>query len=222
MGNDTKAIPGSVIKRLTAYLSQMQTMRASGVEWISSQELADKLGLTSSTVRQDLLHLDYSGVSKRGYETEGLSGAISTVLGVDKTWNVVVVGAGNLGVAFAMHQDFGRRGFNIRGILDCDSNKIGNKVGALTVKSMADLSVVVKRERIDMGIIAVPAGAAQEVADLLVDAGVSGLLNMALTHIIVSDHVVVVDTRIVASLQELSHLVVSRRAGHIPRRAGIC
>ena len=177
------------------------------VAWVSSSELAEQLGLTSSTVRQDFSYFDFSGISKRGYETIGLQNMLINILGVDTAWQVVVVGAGNLGHALSLHEEFPRRGFNIVGVFDADTAKHGMKIGHLSVKPMRELPTVVAKYGVNMGIVAVPAGAAQSVADLLVVSGVKGLLNMALTHIIVPPSVSVIDSRIVASLLELSHSI---------------
>lgn len=206
----TKLIPRLVIRRLTECFAHIKQLREEGVEWISSGELAADLGWTSSTVRQDLSHLSFSGTSKRGYETSGLESALAAVLGADTTWNVVVVGAGNLGRALALHEDFRRNGFHIRAIFDSDKRKVGSWIGSLTVQSMDALPGIVSGESIDMGVLAVPPAAAQEVAELLVAAGVKGLLNLALAHILVPANVTVVDSRIVASLQELAHSIKVR------------
>lgn len=208
MQSPKKAIPPSVVKRLPKYLAYVQTLSAQKLEWVSSNELAEQLGLTSSTVRQDFSYFDFSGISKRGYEIRGLQSMLSSILGADTDWKVVVVGAGNLGNALALHQEFPRRGFNIVGIFDTDPEKHGTVVGDLTVKSTRELPTVVGQLGVNMGIVAVPAVAAQSVADLLVASGVKGLLNMALTHIVVPPSVSVIDSRIVASLLELSHSVL--------------
>jgi redox-sensing transcriptional repressor len=207
MLNSKKAIPPSVVKRLPRYFACVQALCAEEVEWVSSTELADQLGLTSSTVRQDFSYFDFSGISKRGYETRGLQKMLSAILGADTQWKVVVVGAGNLGHALALHEEFARRGFHIVGIFDSDAEKVGLAIGALTVQPMAELSSVVSEAGVEMGIVAVPAIAAQSVADLLVKAGVTGLLNMALTHVVAPKPVAVIDSRIVASLLELSYAV---------------
>lgn len=198
-------VPPSVIGRLTKYLTYVQILCSDGVGWVSSRELAERLGLTSATVRHDISHVNFSGISKRGYETEGLQRVLAGMLGVDTTWNMVVVGAGNLGCALALHEDFGRRGFNICGIFDNDPGKVGNQVGALVVKDMRELSRFVRARQVDIGVIAVPSAAAQAVSEAFVDAGVKGLLNLALAHIVVPDDICVVDSRIVASVMELSH-----------------
>jgi len=210
MPRQKKAIPPSVIKRLTKYLAYVQRLCAEGVEWVSSLELAKTLGLTSSTVRQDLSHVDFSGTSKRGYETAGLAKVLTGVLGADTEWRMVVVGAGNLGRALALHEEFPRRGFHICGIFDSDKKVIGRRLGKLRVRDVRELAEVVKSEKADIGVIAVPARAAQSVADLLIAAGVKGLLNLALTHITAPKRVAVIDSRIVASLLELAHAIKFR------------
>jgi len=207
MAKRSKTIPPSVIRRLTKYLTHIQVVAGQGVEWVSSGDLANTLGLTSATVRQDLSHIQFSGISKRGYECDGLQRVLAQVLGADRTWNMAVVGAGNLGRALALHEEFPRRGFNIVGIFDCAPEKIGIRLGSLCVQSLDALPAFMQEHEIDMGVIAVPAAAAQEVCDLLVRCGVKGLLKLSLTHLAVPKRVCVVDSRIVASLLELAHSI---------------
>jgi redox-sensing transcriptional repressor len=208
-----KPVPTSVLRRLTRYLVEVQNLERDGVAWVSSRDLADRLGLTSSTVRQDLSHIAFSGISKRGYETVGLSRELSRVLGADTFWTLLVVGAGNLGRALAQHEEFARRGFAIRGIFDNDPRKIGRKVGKLTIRALNELPTAVGEYKADIGVIAVPNDAAQSVADLLIASGIRGLLNLTLAHIIAPARVAVTDSRIVTSLLELSHSILLRRGG---------
>ena len=212
-GDGRKPIPPSVIRRLTKYLAYAEDVGARNVRWSPSKEIAEQLGLTSSTVRQDLMHVAYSGRSKRGYEVGGLKSVLEHLLGADKIWKTVVVGAGNLGRALALHEEFGRRGFVICGLYDADPAKLGKRCGRLTVQDVADMPASVAAEGAEVGVIAVPAGAAQRVADLLIAAGIRGLLNMSPSHIVAPRRVAVVDARIVASLQELAHAVLSKQAG---------
>lgn len=200
-----------MVKRITKYLTFVQGLRAEGVDWVSSQDMADALGLTSSTVRQDLSHIDFHGISKRGYETRGFHKVLAKVLGADTVWNMIVVGAGNLGKALALHEEFPRRGYNVCGIFDNDPRKTGRKVGRFTVRHIRNMPRLIKDGKIDVGIIAVPASAAQSVADMLIISRVRGILNMTLTHIIAPKHIVVIDSRIVASLFELSHAITAGR-----------
>lgn len=200
-------IPRMVVRRLPKYLAHAQKMRQAGVQWISSSGLADALGLTSSTVRQDLTHIDFSGVSKRGYSTAGLEAAMARTLGVDQAIRLVVVGAGNLGRALALHGEFQAHGFEICGIFDISANVIGKRVGPLLVQSMAELPEVIRREKIDIGLVAVPSVVAQQVADQLVFSGIRGILNLTTANIVAPKSVAVVDARILASLRELAYAV---------------
>ena len=208
-----KPIPASVIRRFPKYHALAQRLRQDRIEWISSQQLGQSLGLTSSTVRQDLSHLDFSGISKRGYSTEGLEKALAEVLGADRTAPMVIIGAGNLGRALAQHGEFPRKGFPICALFDSNPKLAGKKVAGLTVHAMADLREIVRRHDVDIGVLAVPAAAAQAVTDQLVDAGIRGILNLAHVHVLVPPHVAVVDARIIANLQELHYAIRFRRNG---------
>ena len=205
------AIPAPVVRRMTRYLAHAWRRREEGVEWVSSQGIADALGVTSSTVRQDLSHLEFSGTSKRGYETKKLELALYKELGADRVTNVAIVGAGNLGRALALHGAFERSGFIVRGIFDSDPKAIGRRIGKLTVLGMEQLPRVVADKQIDVAMIAVPEASAQQVADELVSAGVGGLLHLARAPIRVPPEVAVVEVRIVSSLQELLYLMKGRR-----------
>lgn len=210
MTNTAKSVPSAVLKRLTHYYATVQGIGAYGREWISSSEIARALQLTSSTVRQDLSYLDFNGVSKRGYATQGLEQALASALGADRVWNMLVVGAGNLGRALVLHEEFRRRGFVIRAVCDSDVCKTGLKLGNIEVQRMQHVPALVKQHGIVIGVIAVPGAAAQEVADLLVDAGVKGLLNLSRVHVNVPAHIAVTDARIIASLQELTHALMGK------------
>jgi redox-sensing transcriptional repressor len=188
-------------------MTHAQRLRQAGVEWVSSTELAEALGLTSSTVRQDLSHIDFFGISKRGYSTAGLETSLAATLGADHEICCVVVGAGNLGRALAQHEEFSRQGFKICGIFDSHPGVIGKKVGKLMVQSMTELPGVVCGQDVDIGIVTVPHMAAQQVSDQLIVAGVRGLLNLTTAHIIVPRKVSLVDARVLASLRELAYAV---------------
>lgn len=211
--SSTARIPGAVIRRLPKYLTQAQYLRQQGVEWVSSSELAQGLGLTSSTVRQDLSHIDFQGISKRGYSTVGLETALARTLGVDRDLVCVLVGAGNLGRALSLHEEFGRQGFKIVGVFDNHAAVIGKKVGRFMVQDIRDLPEVVRSQGVELGIISVPHEAAQSVADSLIHAGVRGLLNLTTAHLMVPGGVSVVDARILASLRELAYAVRSQGVG---------
>jgi len=209
--SDMEPVPHPVIRRLPKYLVHIQELREEGVEWASSQEIADALGLTSSTVRQDLSHMDLKGISKKGYETAQLEAVLRKVLGADVLHRVVIVGAGHLGRALAEHGAFAERGFDICGLFDQDPGLFGKKFGHAEVISVERLAELAEDVKVDIGIIAVPGHAAQEVAEALVDAGVKAILNLAYKHIHVPEDVTVVDARIMESLQELAYVLGTSR-----------
>lgn len=200
-------IPATVVKRLPKYLSHAQKLWRRGVAWVSSGELAEALGLTSSTVRQDLSHIDFYGVSKRGYATAGLITALAEALGAHRELRALVVGAGNMGRALVLHEEFLRQGFRICAILDNNPEVIGDQVGALRVQPMETLADTVREQDVAIGIIAVPPSAAQEVADLMILAGIRGILNVTSANVTAPKKVHVVEARIVASLQELAYAI---------------
>lgn len=205
-------IPHPVIRRLPKYLVHVQELREEGVEWASSQDIADALGLTSSTVRQDLSHMDLRGISKKGYEASQLEAVLRQILGADIMHQVVIIGAGHLGRALAEHGAFARRGFDICGLFDQDPRLVGQKYGPVKVMSMNELKEQSGEVKIDIGIIAVPSSAAQEVAEQLVATGVRAILNLAYKHVKVPSGVTVVDARIMESLQELAYALGKKKS----------
>jgi len=203
-------IPVSVIRRLPKYLALAQVLQEDDRKWVSSGEISKFLGLTSSTVRQDLSHLDCTGVSRRGYEIEELDRTFSSVLGLNEGLNVLIVGAGNLGRALTLHGRFQQKGFKICGVIDSEPSLIGQKVGGLEIQGMGAMQDVVRSEKIDIGIIAAPADVAQEISGRLVISGIRGILNLSGRHVHVSEEVPVVDVRLLASLQELAYAIKTR------------
>lgn len=198
-------IPWPVVQRLPRYLTQVVVLRDEGVHWASSHVLGEALGLTTSTVRQDLSHLDLTGVSKRGYSTGALESVLRHELGSDHEHRMVVYGAGHLGSALLFHTQLRRHGFLPRGVVDPNPERVGKKMGRFVVRPVDSLRRMVQSRQVDVGVVAVRASVAQEAADNLVEAGVQGILNMAYTHLQVPDRISVVDVRILARLQELAY-----------------
>lgn len=192
-----------MVRRLAKYRTYVNEARCRSRKWISSLEIASDLGLTSATVRKDIFYLNFSGHTKRGYNTELLEKVLTKAVGLHKECSVVIVGAGNLGRALVQHGDLARMGFIIRGIFDSNKKLKSKRVAGLAIREMNALSAVVKRHAVTIGIIAVPATAAQDVANQLVKAGVRGILNLACANIMLSKSVYVVEARIAASLSEL-------------------
>jgi redox-sensing transcriptional repressor len=172
-------IPEASVARLPVYLRALSGLAEAGRITVSSEALAAAAGVNSAKVRKDLSHLGSYGTRGVGYEVDDLVHHISSALGLTQRWSVVLVGVGNLGHALAGYGGFASRGFRIAGLLDSDPGRVGEHVAGLTVRHIDDLAEVVRTGDVSIGVIATPAGAAQDVCDRLVAAGVTSILNFA-------------------------------------------
>jgi len=172
-------IPEATVARLPVYLRALYTLAERGVATVASDELARSAGVNSAKLRKDLSHLGSYGIRGVGYDVEYLVYQVSRALGLTQKWPVVIVGAGNLGRALAHYGGFVTRGFRIEAVLDSDPSLVGGNVGGVIVRPVGELETVVISQNIAIGVIAVPAGAAQAVCDRLVAAGVTSILNFA-------------------------------------------
>jgi redox-sensing transcriptional repressor len=172
-------VPDIVIGRLPVYLRALNFLLEEGREITSSQELADKLGISSAQIRKDLSHFGEFGKQGTGYEITYLREQLRKILKVDRDWDVALVGAGDLGHAIAHHGNFDMNGFHIVVVFDHNPRKIGAKMGRFQILDSESISTVIQDMGIQIAIIAVPADSAQQVADTLVEAGVRAILNYA-------------------------------------------
>jgi len=200
-------IPNPAVRRLSLYLRQLQAFYRDERRTISSKQLGESLGLTDAQVRKDLAYFGQFGHPGIGYRVDELIGRVKHILGTDKTWKVLLVGAGNLGRALSAYQGFDVKGFQLVSIFDQDATKVGHKQGPFVIQSMDNLAEVVARESIRLGMIAVPAEAAQGVADQLIAAGVRGLLNFAPVSINVPPDVALNAVDLAVQLEQLSFQV---------------
>ncbi|MBW4094405.1 MAG: redox-sensing transcriptional repressor Rex [Acidobacteria bacterium] len=176
---NARQLPPAAVARLPLYLRALNTLMADGVERVSSEELADLSGVSSSNLRKDLSYLGSYGTRGVGYEVQPLAAHISSALGLTQDWRVAIVGAGNLGRALAGYGGFMSRGFDVVALLDADQLLVGNEVGWLRISDAADLETVLERSRANMVVLALPASAAQNVCDRVVAAGVHSILSFA-------------------------------------------
>ncbi|MBF0198255.1 MAG: redox-sensing transcriptional repressor Rex [Planctomycetes bacterium] len=211
-GETKRKLSSAIVRRLPRYLLYLQRLKSCGVKWISSQEIANFLELTPSTVRQDLSVLKITGFAKRGYEVDRLERSLYNVMGTESASEIAIIGAGHLGTAFAAQEEFAKRGLHIFSLYDQNPNIIGQYVSSVEIKDIKDLPEDIKKHNIQLGVIAVPPTAAQEVCDLMVEAGIKGILNLALIHISTPDHVEVKDARLVIALQELVYRVTTKES----------
>ena len=172
-------IPEMTIRRLSIYSRCLAQLGEDGVKTISSQELAERFHLNSAQVRKDLAYFGEFGIRGIGYYVANLRAELQRLLGLDREWRVVLVGFGNLGSALFHYRGFARQGFRVAAIVDDDPAKTGRRVDGLEILPLVELPLLVEQHGIQIGVIAVPAEAAQPVADRLVAAGVRAILNFA-------------------------------------------
>ena len=200
-----KKIPEGVISRLFVYLRELTELTEFNIRTISSAELGERANLSDAQVRKDLGYFGHFGVSGAGYSTEELKAALEKILGKDKIWNVAVVGAGHLGKALLNYPGFKERGLNIVAAFDADARKIGKRVKDITIQSIDELPKAIQKKKVSIGIIAVPAKDAQEVADKLIKAGIKCILNFAPEALTVPESVKVKDVDLSRELETLSY-----------------
>ncbi len=197
------SIPKATIARLPLYLRCLSDLAPARLT-CSSDELAANAGVNSAQVRKDLSYLDVSGVRGVGYSVVDLRHQLSSALGLNQGYAVAIVGAGNLGTALSNYGGFAAWGFTVAGVFDIDEAKVGKEVGGHLVRSMNDLEEIVQQRNIAIGIVATPAGAAQQVADRFIAAGLRSILNFAPTVLQRPDDVAVRRVDLSTELQILT------------------
>jgi len=207
-----RRIPEATVSRLPVYLRSLLDVADAKTTTISSERLAELAGVNAAKVRKDLSFLGSYGTRGVGYDVEYLLFQISRELGLTQDWPVVIVGIGNLGHALANYRGFSARGFRVAALVDADKAKVGEEVAGVTVRHIDDLPAIVSGEGVAIGIIATPAAAAQDVADRLVAAGVTSILNFAPVVLTVPDDVLLRKVDLSIELQILS-FYQQRRAG---------
>lgn len=194
----------AIILRLESYLTYLSQLQEEGKTSTTSQELAKLFGISSSRVRQDLVALGTIGKPRSGYDIAGLKQMITSALDVDTIKQICLIGCGNLGRALAGSDLWKSGGFELRAIFDKDPKIIGTEIGNLKVRNITELFGAIKSENIQSACLTVPPAAAQQVADLLVAAGVEGIWNFSPIEIYAPLNVVVENQRLEQGLMTLS------------------
>jgi len=197
-------IPDEAVRRLPIYLRGLLFLSEQGQQNVSSRNLADFLGVNPWQIRKDFSYFGGFGTRGVGYKTENLAKQINRILKLDVAHKVALVGVGNLGLVVLAYPGFKIYGFDIAAAFDIDSKKIGRKVMNITIEDASNLRTLKKR-KINLAIIAVPRGAAQETADALVKAGVKGILNFSPCYITVPKKVKVITIDIAMDLARLPY-----------------
>ncbi|MDQ1294969.1 MAG: redox-sensing transcriptional repressor [Actinomycetota bacterium] len=199
-----QGIPDATVARLPVYLRALTSLAEHGVTTVSSEELATSAGVGSAKLRKDLSHLGSYGTRGVGYEVEYLVYQISRELGLTQDWRVAIVGAGNLGRALANYGGFASRGFTVVALLDAATDLIDQEVAGLPVLAVTELERVIAQEQVQIGVLATPACAAQDLCDRMVAAGVTSVLNFAPCVLNVPGHVMVRKVDLSTELQILA------------------
>ena len=176
---NAEKIPDIIIGRLPVYLRALQRLADKDIHTTSSQELGEIVGISAAQIRKDISQFGEFGKQGTGYAIPFLIEKLQDILKVDRVWEVVIVGMGDIGHALAHYQGFANRGFHVKMVFDNDPKKIGQKIGEFEVFDTASISEKIKQYKIKLAMITVPASSAQEVADQLVKAGVKAILNYA-------------------------------------------
>ena len=176
---NTRKIPDIIIGRLPVYLRALQRMADMGLKTTSSQELGERVGISAAQIRKDISQFGEFGKQGTGYSIEYLVDKLREILKVDRIWDVVVVGAGDVGRAIANYQGFHDRGFHVVAIFDNDKAKVGQTMGGFKVEDTEEMIERVRSLGVKIAMLTVPVSAAQSAADQLIEAGVKAILNYA-------------------------------------------
>jgi redox-sensing transcriptional repressor len=200
-------VPKAAAARLSLYLRYLEELQRRGETTTSSHHLGAALSVTAAQVRKDLGYFGQFGFPGVGYKLAHLVPQIRRILGTDRSWNVAIVGIGNLGSALVQHRGFEKGGFRIALLFDNHPRVCGRVIGGLTVHPMTELEPRIAAESVKLGIVAVPASAAQEVADQLVKAGIRGIFNFAPVVLSLPEDVGYVSIDLAVQLEQLTFFV---------------
>ncbi len=205
-----RKIPLPTVNRLSIYLKCFSELATSGVEYVSSGQVAELIGLNPAQVRKDLAYFGKFGRRGYGYNVLQLKENISKILGTHKNWKVAVIGAGNLGRALLMYGGFSARGFNIIAGFDVDPDKVGWELDGVTLYHIEKLEEVVKREKIEMAILTTPKDALPDMLLRLKKAGVNGVLNFAGKHVLTDDDMIVRNVDLALEMEQLTFFLTNK------------
>ncbi len=197
----------TVIRRLPKYYRYLGDLLRRGINRISSQELSKMTGFTASQIRQDLNNFGGFGQQGYGYNVEELHGQLGKILGLDRGYNTVIAGAGNLGQAVANYKGFQDAGFKILALFDKNPKLIGLRIRDVEIKDVDELENYIRDNNVEIGIITTPKESAQDIADIYIKSGIKGIWNFAPADLKVSDDIIVENVHLNESLFTLSYFL---------------
>lgn len=210
-------IPDIVIRRLPVYERTLKGMLEEGVHSVSSEELGARIGVTAAQIRRDLSYFGKFGKQGKGYDVANLASAILHILNIDHQWEVALAGFGHLGQAIAHYRGFEPNAFRIAAIFARNPEQIGQEVNGTMVLDEAQMTDVIREMGIKIGIVAVPASAAQDVADRMIAGGVRAIVNYAPVVLKVPDNVWVREIDPTGALQSLTYYLHEQPGDHQPQ-----
>ncbi len=197
--------PLATVERLSVYLRTLEEAKNEGLEYISSEELGQRNGFTSAQVRKDLSCFGNFGKKGKGYHIDTLITHIRKILGLNRRWNVALMGLGNLGEALVHYQGFKKSGFDIVAIFDIDPNKVGKKYEGIQVYHPDELKKVKEEKNLEIAIIAVPDSAAKASINRVIEVGIKGILNFTSIRMPVSEDYIIKNVNLAAELETISY-----------------
>ena len=216
--NKSEGIPTPTVRRLSLYLRQLEAFHDTNLCTVSSKQLGQALRITDVQVRKDLAHVGQLGQPGIGYNVDELIAKLRNILGTDRTWPVLLVGAGNLGRALLSYRGFRKKGFELVAVFDDDLAKVGKPFtskSTVQVQHVSEMPATARQQGIRLGVLAVPASVAQAVADTMVRAGIKGILNFAPVSLHVPPDVTVTSVDLAVHLEQLSFNVgISQAKDH--------
>lgn len=207
-----KRISESTIHRLSMYYRALSLLEKENYETVSSKELAKREKLTPAQVRKDLSFFGSFGTRGLGYPVKELKARIGSILGLDRSWRVALVGVGNIGSALVSYKEFAKQGFQIVKLFDNDQRKIGSNHKGIVVSDIRNLENELRDNKIEMVVLAVPATVAQYIVDDVVRAGLKAILNFAPVNLKVPDDVYIRNENMSMELEYLSFAMVNNHA----------
>ena len=207
---NNKIISSAVIRRLPRYYRYLGELMEGGIHRISSNELSTKMKVTASQIRQDLNNFGGFGQQGYGYNVQSLYDEIGKILGIDRTHNMIIVGAGNLGRAIINSKDFEKRGFIIKGVFDNDMRLEGKMISGVFVRMIDNMTEFIKENNIEIVALTIPKQSAKEVGKVVADAGVKAIWNFAHTDLNLPEDVIVENVHLSESLMRLSYTIANK------------
>ena len=207
---DKKKISMAVVRRLPKYQRYLKELMDNDVDRISSKEFSEKIGFTASQIRQDLNCFGDFGQQGYGYNVKDLYNKICEILGLNREYNTIIIGAGNIGQAVANYMNFDKLGFKLTGIFDINPKLIGLKIRDIEIMDTDYLDKFLKESKVDIAILCVPQNSAQRITNVLIDGGVQGIWNFAPVDLVVPENIIVENVHLSESLLTISYLMNRR------------